>query len=212
MKKIFIFLTCVFVLLTQNLFADDSNEKKSAVSAETIEFLQQHKSELDTLLSLIAAGKADELLGQKQITWADVGYEALETFKVYAADIASYVNDKAPLVMEILIRKKIADAVGDLALPLFLLIASLIAWRILLKTWKVPVCNPENVKLSGETDNLTLNNRKWLRIVFANIIPTGFVFILSFVSASYLISSFKIFVVPEYYAVQDLVLILLGKM
>ncbi len=131
-------------------------------------------------------------------TVSDVADKALDLVSRAVASISATLEKVAPHVWKIMIKQQYAKAIGGLIVPLGLLFLTTLYWRILRKLWK--------------TDGMVKASEEWwTHLWFANIIPCFFGVIFAAWSFARLAESVMLLVNPEYYAVRDIITMLLGQ-
>lgn len=176
-------------------------ETKQALSTnESTELRLQIKALTELLQSKVPKEKGEQRSAtESNKTVADVLDKALDLVSGSIATIAAGVEKAAPHVWRIMIRQQYANAVGDLILPWGLFIVVLIYYKVLKNKWPKP-------EKTGSSDDITPRDA-W--IIFVAVVPLGFGIIFGFWGIQNLTDSAKILINPEYYAIKDLIAIIL---
>ena len=127
---------------------------------------------------------------------AGVANKALNMVNGLVASVAKTLEGVAPEVWRIMIRQQYAKAIADLIVPWLLLMLCLIYWITLKKRWVL-----ENG--AGSDEEVT-------RIVVLHTLPVFFGIIFFIWGVVRLSDSIKYLVNPEYYAVRDLLVMMLA--
>lgn len=132
---------------------------------------------------------------KKEVTLAEVADKTVDLVQRMVTNVASVLQKVAPDVWRILIKQQYAKAAGNLIPPWLLLIAIFI-FRAFFKRWK---------------PNETVEGEMGLYDAMVYIIPTmaGIIFTTWGVIA--LSKSIKYLINPEFYAVRDLLTMILNK-
>ncbi len=142
-----------------------------------------------------AGATAQAQAQQPQKTMADVADKALNMVGGLVASVSETLQKVAPEIWKIMIRQQYAKAIGDLILPIVLLLMCVAYWAIIKRGW---VKDPHACE----------DARIW-RVVMVTGVPIFFGIIFTIWTAVSLSDSIKYLINPEYYAVRDLLLMLL---
>lgn len=129
-------------------------------------------------------------------TAAEVADKALGMVKDLVASVSKTLESVAPNVWRIMIRQQYANAIADLVLPWLLFVIALVIWGITQKKWVLKDCSSDDEKVA--------------RMIFAWIVPVACGAIFAIWGAIALSDSIKYLINPEYYAVRDLLTMLLN--
>lgn len=146
----------------------------------------------DTTATTTTAGK------QEHKTIGDVGDKALDMVGKAVASISATLEKVAPHVWKIMIRQQYAKAIAGLIVPWGLLLLIFLYWQIIRKAWKT-----EGIE-DGSDD-------WWARLWIVRLIPGVVGFIISIWGFIRLSDSILLLINPEYYAVKDIITMLLGQ-
>ena len=134
-------------------------------------------------------------------TMADVADKALGLASGAITHMAEGLQKIAPEIMRIMVRQQYARAVGDLIAPVFCLLGFLIGALVVSgKTKKKWVADTEPNKTDAT-----------VALVAASVVLWGLVVVFGGVTAFNLGDAAKRLINPEFYAIRDLVLVLLGR-
>jgi hypothetical protein len=153
---------------------------------------------IETPATATTATTATTQTVEEHKTIGDVGDKALDMVGKAVASISATLEKVAPHVWKIMIKQQYAKAVGGLIVPWGLLFLLLPYWQIIRKAWKT-----DHIK--DDSDEY------WARLWLVRIIPGGAGFIITIVALVALSNSIMLLVNPEYYAVKDLITMLLGQ-
>ena len=128
-------------------------------------------------------------------TMADVADRSLDMVKGLVASISSTLQTVAPHVWEVMIRQQYAKAIADLVLPIGLAFTAALYMIIIRRKWK---------EVSSRDADY------WPRFWFAGVIPIVCLVICGICTAVQLSESIKYLINPEYYAVRDMITMLLA--
>lgn len=129
---------------------------------------------------------------------ADVADKALEMVGGLVSQVSETLQKVAPDVWRMMIRQQYAKAIADLLVPWLLVLLSFVLWSVLNKKWVKTV-----------EHGTYMSDEEISRMVFVSIIPTVSGIIFGVWGIVALSSSIKYIVNPEYYAVRDILLMLL---
>ena len=116
--------------------------------------------------------------------------------KDLVASVSKTLESVAPNVWRIMIRQQYANAIADLVLPWLLFVIALVIWGITQKKWVLKDCSSDDEKVA--------------RMIFAWIVHVACGAIFAIWGAIALSDSIKYLINPEYYAVRDLLTMLLN--
>jgi hypothetical protein len=146
-----------------------------------------------------AAAPASSPAKDNHKTMGDVADKALDISTKYIGQVASVLEKAAPHVYKVMIRQQIARAIGNVIGPIVLLLALLMVVSILRHVWKEPARD----RLGELTDEGSF------RVAATLVVPIIAAVILCIVLAIQLSDSVMYLINPEYYAIKDLVAMLL---
>lgn len=126
---------------------------------------------------------------------AEVADKALDLVNGLVASVSETLQRVAPEVWRIMIRQQYAKAIADLIVPWSLLMLAIVYYVILKKKWV------------GET---RYTDSETARLIFAKIVPMAGGVIFGIWGVVALSNSIKYLINPEYYAVRDMLLMLLS--
>jgi hypothetical protein len=177
----------------------------TSVQALTPTQIKEAKADLDNLAVAFGVKPAAATTtattttqAEEHKTIGDVGDKALDMVGKAVASISATLEKVAPHVWKIMIKQQYAKAIGGLIVPWGLLFLVLLYWQVIRKAWKTDSIEDD----SGEY---------WARMWFVRIIPGIAGFIITIVALVALSNSIMILVNPEYYAVKDIISMLLGQ-
>lgn len=134
---------------------------------------------------------------QDHKTLGDVGDKALDMVGKAVASLSATLEKVAPHVWKIMIRQQYAKAISGLVDPWGLLIVVIIYYRIIDKYWKLT--------------ERSSRDEKGFRLVFLDILSVVFGLVFCVWGVSALSDAIKIFINPEYYAIKDIITMLLAQ-
>lgn len=130
-------------------------------------------------------------------TMAEVADKALDLSAKYIGQAANIIEKAAPRVWAVMIKQQYAKAIGDLVAPVIWFFISIMISIFIRKFWKVP----ESVR--NDSDERVFRN------VATLVVPALICLAAAGTFASRLSDSAMYLINPEYYAIKDLVQILL---
>ncbi len=133
-------------------------------------------------------------------TMAKVADKALDMASGLISSVAATVEKAAPKVWSIMIRQQYAKAFGNLLLPWGLFLGTLVAFILTKKRWK-NCCE----HFDGEC------SRCIAHLIFKTIVPILALVITGIYGCVALSDSIMYLVNPDFYAIRDLLLMLLNK-
>lgn len=161
---------------------------------------EERKQALEALSSIAKTfeAKPQELATKApQKTMADVADKALDISTKYIGQVAGVLEKAAPRVWAIMVKQQYAKAIGEVIGPIIWLVISILISVFIRSFWKVPE------PVDRHDDERVFRNVCTLVIPgIIGLIAGGFL-------ASRLADSAMYLVNPEFYAVQDLVRLLL---
>lgn len=203
-----VLLVCFFTLANAN--AQTAGQEKTGLTKTQTDDLKGQLEGLKEVFGIetpkTSAGQAQQQQQPVQKkTVADVADKGLDMVKQWVADAAITLNKVAPDVWRVMMKQQYAKAIADLIGPwgTFLLILVFIA--VMRKKWVLT--QDKDINIDKETKVKLSTIRAW--IVY--VIPIAFLFLSALFGLSYLSDSIKLLINPEFYALRDLILILLGK-
>jgi len=158
-------------------------------------------------------------------TLADVGDRALQLAEGMVTSTAATLEKFAPEVWRIMINQQYAKAMSALVVPVGLLFTALLWFLIMRKKWRLVWEKEEpfsaqkmHERSAGSTEKTTKtvtcrigSEAKSLRMWIVNILPGVAMVGFGIWAAVAAKSVIMLLVNPEFYAIRDLVLLLLGK-
>jgi len=133
-------------------------------------------------------------------TVADVLNKALDLVSGSVATIAAGMEKAAPHVWRIMIVQQYANAASGILLPWGLLALVVVYYKIIGKRWPKPT-EPDHPRYEFGP-----NSAWW---IFSRILPVFFGIIFGIWGVDNLSDSLKMLINPEYYAIKDLIVIIL---
>jgi len=201
-----VFLCCQLAERTEAQTTTVPQEKLGGLDKDEQEVL---KSQLKGLAEVFGVEQSKQP-GQPQApatqkkTMADVTDKALDMVNKMVADAAITLQKVAPDVWRIMIKQQYAYAFSTLVAPWFSLLFVLGFMLTMIKKWKLDV----NVQLAfKEKQSPEIYAKFWI----AYAVPMIFIFIFGFWGISRIADSAALLINPEFYAIKNLILILLGK-
>lgn len=135
----------------------------------------------------------------------DIVDKALDKFGTAISVIYANVQKAAPKVWMIMMQQQYAKAISSLAGPVFWLIVLIFTYRHLGKRW------PASVDEIGGSSTSDKQFGYWFRVVITKGLPIFFIFIACCSLFLRLRDASLLFINPEYYAIRDLLVLLLGS-
>ncbi len=177
--------------------------EQSTTSALSQEDAAKAKAQLEALakafgVESVATTTTKTAPVEEHKTIGDVGDKALDMIGSAVASISETLEKIAPNVWRIMINQQYAKAIGGLIVPWGLLLLILLYWKIIRKAW-----SPEGIEDDSEDF--------WVRTWIVKIIPCILGFILAIWGCVRLSDSIMFLINPEYYAIRDLITMLLGQ-
>jgi hypothetical protein len=133
-------------------------------------------------------------------TMGDVADKTIDLVGKAVASVSSTLEKVAPHVWQIMVRQQYANAVGDLLIPWGLVGLILVLFLTLKKMW-----------VTTPTGRDYMSNEQISQLVFSRILPTVGMLAFGIWGVIALGESIKILINPEYYAVRDIITMLLGR-
>lgn len=199
--SIFIALTTCFMVVNVN--AETANQEKLGLDKEQAEQLKGQLEGLKEVFGIEKAPQAQPSQNQQQPaqkkTVVDVADKALDMVNKMVADIAATLNNVAPEVWRIMMKQQYAQAISDLIVPWGLLLFSFCYMKAFGRTFGVKWMVKEESDIGD------------FKRVVGYAIPVCAMVITGIWGIVNLAGSIKILINPEFYAIKNLVLILLGK-
>ena len=141
-------------------------------------------------------------------TMADVADKALDISTKYIGQVAAVLEKAAPHVYKIMVRQQYAKAMGEIIGPLLWLLIPLIIASIIRHYWRIQRENVYDDK-HNRTIEASSDDERAAHVGVTLVVPG----ILTLIAAGFFIynlsQSIMYLVNPEYYAIKDLVQILL---
>lgn len=223
MKKIF-FLVTVFILIAFNFAskAEQQTTSSDKLSPEEVKQLQEGAKVLGQAFGIkpdIQQGESEQkenkpLESEKENepqkkTFADVGDKALNMVQNMVVSLSQTLEKVAPQIWRVMIRQQYAKAIADLILP-WSLFFTVIIYTVVIKRilkWKEKY---DNMLIFGAREDEGFLTERGVRGIFTTFFP----FIISFIFALWgcitLKSSIILLINPEYYAIRDLLLMIMN--
>jgi len=190
--------------MSVGVFAQTTTTTDTSAQALSPQDAAKAKAELENLAQAFGikppstnGTTATSTSAEQHKTIGDVGDKALDMVGKAVASISSTLEKVAPHVWKIMIRQQYAKAIGDLIVPWGLLFLVLLYWLILRKMWQPG---------SSEGDE-----EWWARFWVVRFLPGLFSFIFAWWGFVRLSDSVMMLLNPEYYAVKDIITMLLGQ-
>ncbi len=188
-------ITALILCGSATAFAD-TPDAGAPISHEAQEQLREQISTLHVIADLVGqkpGQKQDVPSAQEHKTPADVADRALTLFAGAIAQIAAGIEKAAPELFRVMVQQQYAKAAMNLVSPLGAIIIVLIAGWFLRRIWKLP----EDIRRDdGEYVAYT---------AFARVIPVALALCFGIWFVSNLAESAGYVLNPKYYAVKDLV-------
>lgn len=194
MKSIIIALS--LFLTIPAMAANNPDGGTSPISVEDAGKIRDGVKAIGQAFGVTPAQVAQQVTQAPQKSMADVADKALGMFGGLVANVSNMLKNVAPYVWKIMIRQQYAKAIADIILPLMLLFLTIIYFFITRKMWKFS----ENFS----SDEYTA----WL--IFTTIAPIIFGIIFFIWTANNVSESIKYLINPEYYAVKDILTMILN--
>ena len=201
-------LSLGFVFSSPAIYAAKAPEPETAVSKEDQEALQRDVRALAEAFGVEKPKATPEKTEKEQSkkTVADVADRALSMVENVTAQLSNTLSKIAPEVWRIMIRQQYAKAAMATIVPFGLIIAVLLVVAYIRKHWQ-----PWDRNDAGTFQNWRGEDEKWSYIWVTRIVPA----IILFLSGAWLFnrmaSAIAYLINPEYYAIQDLLRMLLHR-
>jgi hypothetical protein len=213
-------VACILSLTTLTSSISYSQSSDSSVEEEVVSsdvFTGEEREEVRAMLQQIlsvANNQQDQHAATKQnttddasINMAQVADRALDLTTNFVTTVAGKMEEVAPTVWEIMIRQQYAEAIGGMVVPWGIFFFTLIFALIARKAWKLDDHEKDD-KIIGDYNSLT---HRGTRGLFTFFIPF-MIMLFTGVSGKWALrDSIMLLVNPEYYAVRDLLTMLLGN-
>lgn len=214
MKRIFVFslFSLFLIALPANVFAQPKQQPADsslgkAMTAEDAKRVREAMQALGALMGVneeskqSGAAKEPEREEEKpEKNFADVADKALDLMTRAVTTVAQNLEKVAPWVWQIMIRQQYANAFAKLIVPWGLFLSVFMLTIVLRKTWK-----PDGEKGKfADSDEQTL--AIWIRLV----VPVILLFIIAWWGFVRLSDSIQLLINPEYYAIRDLLRMILN--
>lgn len=202
MKKLIVLLSFLMLsLVSHNTYADSTpapiTSATQALSPEDIKSLQDQINQLSKVVGAdTPASKTSEKTNDHK-TVADVADKALSMFSGLVASLSDSMKKIAPHIWEIMVRQQYATAIGNVIVPLLLLLTSALYMIGIRKYWSSP-------------DEDTNTDTIAVKVVFRSVIPLILMAIFSIYSVIEIANSVQMLINPEYYALKDLLSLVKG--
>ncbi|MFA6301410.1 MAG: hypothetical protein WC609_03645 [Candidatus Paceibacterota bacterium] len=154
-----------------------------------------------------AASTAAETAKDKTV--ADVADKALDMVKNTITSIASTLEKVAPQVWRIMIRQQYARALGLLIVPWGCVLLTLILIFVLHRTWPMTEEDKKESAFSYRSGDV-FSAKGWFSL-WRTGLPSTVCLLFAIWGVNRLSDSIMYLINPEYYAVRDLVIMLLGQ-
>ena len=232
-RKAMLVLAIVFAvgMMPRISFADATEELADKILRD--DDAAQIKEQLTALGKVLDVGEElqakespkDETKKEQPKTLADVGDRALQMAESMVTSTAATLEKYAPEVWRIMINQQYAKAMSALVVPVGLLFTALLWFLIMRKKWRLVWEKEEpfsaqkmHERSAGSTEKTTKtvtcrigSEAKSLRMWIVNILPGVAMVGFGIWAAVAAKSVIMLLVNPEFYAIRDLVLLLLGK-
>lgn len=199
--KIKFLLFCAITMLftfTGSIFAQNSNS--NVQEKMTADQVQQAKKVLEQMVDPKQQTTGTNNSNDK--TMADVLDKGIDLFAGYVTSVSDMLKTIAPDVWRVMIRQQYAKAIAGPTTPLLFLIMVFIFHKIGKKWFKL---KPEDDLFDFSDDYNT--GRAW----FVGIVPGVASVVVGIWFIIMIGNSIQIIVNPEYYALKDLISMILGK-
>lgn len=179
---------------------------QKALSPEDMEKLHKDLAGLAKVLGLKVTKSESEtktkVAPEKTKTMADVLDKALDISTTYVASVAQTLQKVAPELWRIMIRQQYANAVSYLVVPWGLVILGIILYTLLARLVHVP-----EDEVEPDYDSMNMAAFK----IIARIVLFIATSLCAAVGVFQSVYAVKILINPEYYAIKDLLAVLLGR-
>jgi|GEM_PF-3760302 len=192
-------LISMATLIPASALAQTGSGTNMALNKEDVKQIQEASRGLNQVFGIEApAPKPTELSEQpQQKTLTDVADKAVDMVGRLVATAAATLQKVAPDVWRIMIKQQYAKALGDLLLPWLLFFGGIVLSSIKAGSWKLEA-NPSSDELAA----------RLLVVVAAPAVVCALTFIWGAVALK---NSIMLLVNPEFYAIRDLLIMLLNK-
>lgn len=219
MKRIFVvglfiaLMTC-FVLVNAN--AETAGQGKTGLSKEQTEQLKSQLEGLKEVFGIEKEPQAQPSQNQQQQkkTVADVADKALDMVNKMVADTAATLNNVAPSVWRIMMKQQYAYAISNLIAPWFCFLGAFIFLVVMRKHWNKPPDRVMAIKvIDGRDVEKEVDNSENVitHMLITTAGPITAMLFCALWGISRLADSVPVLINPEFYAIKNLILILLGK-
>ena len=208
MKKTLLVALCVVLMsIAVNVLAQattTTDTTSTNVQPLSPQDAAKAKAELETLAIAFGVKPAvtttatTTTQAEEHKTLGDVGDKALDMVSKAVTSISATLEKIAPHVWKIMIKQQYAKAIGGLVVPWGLILITILYWRIIRKAWSTDDIGDDS-------------NEWWARFWIVRGIPFIAGFVLSIWGVTRLSYSIMLLINPEYYAVRDLITMLLGQ-
>ncbi len=180
-------------------FAAPPDAGQPTVSQEDAEKLRGQVNALGQLFGVQAPQHATGQQPQEQHkTPADVADRALTLFSGAVAQVAASIEKVAPELFRVMVLQQYAKAASNLVAPFGAIVIALVAGWFLRRVWKLP-------------EHISRDDGEYVAYTaFARIIPVALALCFGIWFVSNLADSAAYVLNPEYYAVKDLVTMVLN--
>lgn len=148
---------------------------------------------------------------QQKKTFADVADKSLDLVKNLVISLSQTLEKVAPQIWRVMVKQQYARAIADLSLPWGLFLITVIYTFIIKRIWR---WKPEydNMPFTDNDDipDMPLPTERGVRGFFTVIIPFIFGFIFAIWGCVVLKNSMLLLINPEYYAIRDLLLMIMN--
>lgn len=218
MKKFFsVLAVCVLLMgffsLSIVIAAEQPSQKK-AVSAEDAQRVREEVKKIGSLFGVEAKEQPTPVVETKEelkkgTTMAGVADKALDMLSQAVATISVTMEKVAPEVWKIMVRQQYAKAVADLSLPWGLLLIALCFVAISKRLWNKEgaIRDREEVIAKAKAENKTAewsDHEMGWRGLITTLIPLVLGFICAIWGALVVKGSILYLMNPQYYAIRDL--------
>jgi len=201
MKKMLLVIFCMILLSLPGYLGAQASATSTAAQALSPDDAAKAKVELKALADAFGVSAEKTVPATKNETHKTVGDaadKALDLVNSAVASVSATLEKIAPHVWEIMIRQQYARAIGGLIVPWGMILLILLYLKIIRANWKT-----EGIEVSSD--------EWWARFWFVKFIPGAIGLIVAIWGFNRLSDSIMYLVNPEYYAVRDIITMLLGQ-
>lgn len=209
MKKI---LVCLAVLSCVGFSFAEEESKNPPLNKEEIQQLKAATEGLKEVFGIEGEKPATKTEGKKtenKKTIADVADKAVDMAGKLVSQAAETIQKVAPDVWKIMIKQQYANALGNIVLPLLLIILVVAYNKVVAKKLGYAGKTQEEIKVLF--DRMDSTDDQVGVFIFYDVVPVAGMLIVGIWTAIAVSASLKYIINPEFYAVRDMLLMLLGK-